>query len=228
MGSKEARAALAPAAPAKPRRQVRAVVMARSKTKRPSTDAARNADLPQTDWQGVGRDWQEVGRNLWARFIYHLDQCRPLEARERQIQRQRRQIQRQILAAHRDLIVAGWGGDVLSFMLWLLKSRPELIRCDRDMDWFIDRILIDLLEDFFNASKPIKKPRWARICASLAVSFYQRWKDANRRNGINDWGHRGEMKDEACRLVIELRKKNAPTFEQVRELMERPAKRREC
>jgi hypothetical protein len=91
-------------------------------------------------------------------------------------------------------------------------------------------MLADLLEqNVFTKAKPIKKRRLARMSGGLAFSFYQKWKDANRRNGINDWDHRGEMKDAMCRLVIGLvrPRENAPTFEQVRELMERPATRRE-
>jgi hypothetical protein len=123
-------------------------------------------------------------------------------------------------------------GDLPSFVLWLLSSRRKLTRFDR-------QILIDLLEQVFILlkkilTKPIKKrgppqQRLARLCGTLATNFYQSWKDANRRNGINDWGHRKEMQDEACRLVIGLvyPRQNAPTFEQVRELIERPAARRE-
>jgi len=80
-----------------------------------------------------------------------------------------------------------------------------------------------------------RKHTWARMCAHMAIKFYQLWKDTNRRNGINDWGHGDEMKDEACRLAIELgscwartcKEQDPPTFEQVRELIERPAARRQ-
>jgi hypothetical protein len=80
-----------------------------------------------------------------------------------------------------------------------------------------------------------RKHTWAQMCADLTTNFFRDWKDANQRNGINDWGHRDEMKDEACRLAIELgscwartcgEEQDPPTFEQVRELIERPAARR--
>lgn len=103
--------------------------------------------------------------------------------------------------------------------------------------------LADVLPDRAERAKQTKqrgrpKRQRARSCAGVAIKFYRDWKDANRRNGINDWGHRDGMKDEASRLAIELYGnsnsawartyigQDPPTFEQVRELMERPAARR--
>src|SRR5262249_41404775 len=166
-------------------------------------------------------DWQDVGRKLWNQFIYHLDQFRQAEA-------DLDQIRRQLFALRQEMVVAcAPEGDVPSFVRWLLTSQTKFTRLHRE-------ILLDLLEEnIFTKLKPKRgrpQQRLVRLCGSLAIDFYQRWKDGNRRNGINDWGHRKEMKDEACRLAIELvyPQQNAPKFEQVRELIERPAVRREA
>ena len=84
------------------------------------------------------------------------------------------------------------------------------------------------------------KRAWARSGANKAIKFYRDWKDANRRNGIRDWGHGDEMKDEACRFAIELygndvcelfgddveMREDPPTWEDLRELIDRPQSRR--
>jgi len=78
------------------------------------------------------------------------------------------------------------------------------------------------------------KRQWARSCARVAIKFYRDWKDANQRNGVRDWGRGDEMKDEACRFVVELSgndvpshmREDPPTFEELRELMDRPQARR--
>jgi len=75
----------------------------------------------------------------------------------------------------------------------------------------------------------------SRSCARVAIKFYRDWKDANRRNGIRDWGRGDEMKDEACRFAIELygndvlshMREDPPTFEELRDLMDRPQARRD-
>ena len=119
---------------------------------------------------------------------------------------------------------------------------PRLTRLDRNMlaetleDILTGHPLTEQTEQTKQRGRP--KRKWVRRCADVAIKFYQDWKDANRRNGINDWGHRDEMKDEASRLAIELYGNSdsawariyighdPPTFEQVRELMERPVARR--
>ncbi len=119
-----------------------------------------------------------------------------------------------------------------SALVTFLRSRRKLTQFDRNT-------LAEMLEVIFtgqaNRTKQRGRPKrlWARACAGRARLFYLDWKDANQRSGINDWGRRDEMKDEACRLVIELYVDrlsrpgdDAPTFEEIRDLMERPAARR--
>ena len=43
----------------------------------------------------------------------------------------------------------------------------------------------------------------SRAAATLACYFYDDWRRENQRQGIKDYGHRGEMKDYATRAVVE-------------------------
>jgi len=189
--------------------------MARSKS-RPGTDAARKPALRRMDWQ-------DVGREVWTKYIAGRDEFRSFLDANRQAEEKR-------FAARQEMAVAV-AGNPRRFALWLLRSRIKLTREIREM-------LADLLEEnIFAASKPIKssdrcrhkRRSSARLYGFIAVDLYRDWKDANRRNCINDWGHRDEMKDEVCRLLIESahsEKAKAPTFEQLRVLIDRPAMRR--
>jgi hypothetical protein len=113
-----------------------------------------------------------------------------------------------------------------------LRSRRKITRHDR-------LVLAELLEgEFTGEHEPLKangrpKRYVLRSCATSALIFYKYWKELNRRHGINDWGLGDQMKDYACGAAIELYgaprpalKERAPTFEEVRTLMERPATRR--
>ena len=101
-----------------------------------------------------------------------------------------------------------------------------------DRNQLADMVLVS----FTRQAKTGRRKRFEiRGCAAVARQFYLEWKDANRRNGINDWGHGDEMKDEACRVAIEHYRVSLPglkgdppvTLEEIRALMERPAGRRE-
>jgi hypothetical protein len=96
-----------------------------------------------------------------------------------------------------------------------------------------------LLEDAWTptaAKRGRPKMNWARKCVSVASKFYLDWKEINQHRGISDWGHSDEMKDEACRVALELYGDKAPPhmrraegsigFEKLRELIERPRSRR--
>jgi hypothetical protein len=107
-------------------------------------------------------------------------------------------------------------------------------------------VLADLLESAFNGEvesqlRPTGRPKKiaARQCASAARKFYNYWKAIDERLGICDRGHSDEMKDEACHSVIEMHRLSrrrmlvsdhplnvVVKFEEVRELMDRPAGRR--
>jgi len=122
-----------------------------------------------------------------------------------------------------------------SILVHHLRSRQKLTQADRNhlASLFEKVVFTDRLQ--YKPMKGRSKQTWTRSCANLAIQFYQDWKDANRRNGINDWGHGKQMKDKACQLAIEVcgndklrlyLGQDPPTFEQVRELIERPAARR--
>ena len=71
----------------------------------------------------------------------------------------------------------------------------------------------------------------ARQALLYAEHLYSLWKRDNKEMGISDWGHRDEMKDEACRYGIALCESepysHPPDFETVRELMRRPKSRKQ-
>jgi hypothetical protein len=112
-----------------------------------------------------------------------------------------------------------------------LRSRRKITRYDRS-------VLAELLEGQFTGEYHRKKkgrPQryYLRSCAEIALRFYGYWKELNRQHGINDRGRGDEMKDYACLVAIELfgtptadSKERAPTFEEVRTMMDRPARRR--
>jgi hypothetical protein len=175
-------------------------------------------------------NWQDVGRELRKQFIARADLpcscywCRVYQATPRG--------QRKNYWCF--VISKAISGDPSSLVRHL-RSRRKLTRFDRNelAEHFEDVFTNALQRPTTQRGRP--KHSWAQMCVHVAIKFYQDWKDANQRNGINDWGHRDEMKDEASRLAIELGGsawartcigQDPPTFEQVRELMERPAARR--
>ena len=168
-------------------------------------------------------NWQDVGRDLRRQYIARVTTV-PSKA-DQSTSRSRR------AAFLFEMIAYAQSGDP-SALGAFLRSGQKLTQFDRNE-------LANLLEAIFTRqAKPTKqrgrsKRLGVRACAAVARRFHVEWKDANRRNGINDWGHGDEMKDEACRLAIELYVDRFPvkddppiTFEEIRELMERPAARR--
>lgn len=121
-----------------------------------------------------------------------------------------------------------------------LQSRRKLNRFDRI-------VLADLLKIAFEGEvkselHPRGRPKEyaTSSCAIAALKFYGDWKTLNRRLGICDWGHSDEMKDQACWVAIEHHKVRihvggrimsdhpmyiVPSFDEVRELIERPRAR---
>jgi hypothetical protein len=71
-----------------------------------------------------------------------------------------------------------------------------------------------------------------QLFASQALIFYEEWKQLNRRLGIRNYGHANDMKEEACRVILDLYAwqkevlRPFPTPRAVRELMDRPKTRR--
>jgi hypothetical protein len=119
-----------------------------------------------------------------------------------------------------------------SSLVAFLRSGHKLTQFDRNE-------LAGMLGVIFTGqAKPAKqrgrpKQTLIPVFVNVARRFYREWKDANRRKGISDWGHGDEMKDESCRFAIasyvdrfpSLLREDLPTFEQVRDLMERSQKR---
>jgi hypothetical protein len=89
--------------------------------------------------------------------------------------------------------------------------------------------------------KPERKtgrPRELETLAAEAVAsfFYREWRNRNRRSGISDHGHRGEMKDYAASFAVELactypadgapKEPEEHDVQAVRDMMDRPRHRR--
>jgi hypothetical protein len=188
--------------------------------------------LPQNNWQDVGRELRKqfIAR---AELPCSCDSC-ILQDTPRE---QRKNYWVMVVCKAMD-------GDP-SMLVRHLRSRRKLTRLDRnELAEHFEQILTNELQRKSQKTGGRRKHTWAQSCAHVAIKFYRDWKDANRRNGINDWGHGDEMKDEACRLAIELygnlysplygtdnrrryQGQDMPTFEEVRELIERPAARRQ-
>ena len=64
-----------------------------------------------------------------------------------------------------------------------------------------------------------------RAAAVAADYFYKRWLRINRAKGIDDWGHRARMREEAASIAIKL-EKHAVKAERVLEFLARPNSRR--
>jgi hypothetical protein len=176
-------------------------------------------------------NWQDIGRELRKQFIARANL--PCSCDMCILQRTPRGQRANYWSA---LICTAIDGNP-SLLVRHLRSRRKLTRFDRNelAHWF-EYAFTAALQHKSQKTGGRRKHTWAQHCARLAIEFYQNWKDANRRNGISDWGHGDEMKDEACRLAIELgsclartcgEEQDPPTFEQVRELIERPAARRQ-
>lgn len=174
-------------------------------------------------------NWQDVGRELRKQFIARADlPCSCDSCILQDTPRGQR-------ANYWDfLIFDAIDGDPSSLVRHF-RSRRKLTRFDRNqLAELFEYAFAEALQPKSQKKGGRRKHSWAQMCANLAIKFYRDWKGANRRNGINDWGHGDEMKDEACRLAIELgscwartcKEQDQPTFEQVRELIERPAARR--
>jgi hypothetical protein len=148
--------------------------------------------LPEMNWQDVGR---EIRKQFIARapLPCSCDSC---------ILQDTPRGQRK---SYWDfLIFKAIDGDPSSLVRHF-RSRQKLTRFDRNelAEWF-EYAFTEVLQPKPTTKRGRRKHSWAQMCASLAIKIYQNWKDVNRRNGINDWGHGDEMKDEACHLAIEL------------------------
>jgi hypothetical protein len=178
-------------------------------------------------------NWQDVGRELRKQFIARANL--PCSCYWCLIYQSTPRGQRQNYWSA--LVCAAIHGDP-SPLVRHLRSRRKLTRFDRnEMARWFEYAFTEALQPKSKKTAGRLKQTWAQLCARVAIKFYQDWKDANQTNGINDWSHGDEMKDEACRLAIELfgndnrqrfyQGQDAPTFEQLRQLIERPAARRQ-
>jgi hypothetical protein len=174
--------------------------------------------------------WKAVGRAIRVWLLEHIyDRCDCRWCRTGGGKRGRRE--NYWIA----IVGAARRGDT-SALVEHLNSRRTLTRFDR-------RCLAEELDASFKGEwgRPrIGRPRKvaAHSCASVAVKFYKDWKEINLQCGIKDWGYSDEMKDEICRIAIEAHAarfatypsndamSKVPSFEEVRELMDRPKARR--
>lgn len=103
------------------------------------------------------------------------------------------------------------------------------LRSDRIISTLEREVLADLLETGLRPPKTRRgRPRRQQVhdAAQAALLYYRAWREFNEANGIDDFGYRSLMQDEAVRMALghELWVQTDP--EEVRELMERPRSRR--
>lgn len=105
----------------------------------------------------------------------------------------------------------------------------EWLRSDRPIGEFDRNMLADAIES--TKLEPLQRKRGRprdrdlHDAASMARWIFRRWRRLDAERGINDYGHRSEMMDEAIRMAIELEHHANVDPEAVRELIERPASR---
>jgi len=175
----------------------------------------------QADWQDVGRTLKEVARKLKEEW----------QERQRDFEPIREEQEYWINVAAKVMT-----GDPSPLVR---RLRDERVPTLEDMHAFAD--MLELASDEIRQRRRGGRggrPRQnilTRLFAKRALVFYEEWKQANRRLGVRDHGHRDAMKDEACRVVLDLhenlyplhrRLRPWPTFDGVRELMDRPKSRR--
>ena len=99
----------------------------------------------------------------------------------------------------------------------------EYLRSDRPLqrEW-----LAQTLEGEFTPKSGRPRNKDLRSATLVARVFYRRWKEANKRDGINDRGLSGLMKDESCRHAHELESRLQADIDTVREMKDRPISRR--
>jgi hypothetical protein len=106
----------------------------------------------------------------------------------------------------------------------------KYLRSDRPLGSQERKILAGVLHHRY-ASKGGRSPdTLQRITATLACAFYETWRQLNKKTGIRDRGRAAEMKDYAARTMaqIYLPWKTEESFvEAVRDLMDRPKRRRD-
>jgi hypothetical protein len=92
-------------------------------------------------------------------------------------------------------------------LAWVIQMRAELARPEpgRPTD-----------------SRLLELKGWAED----AVVLFKVWKESNAESGINDRGHRGDMRQQCCAFIVALRGGSEADIEAVRELADRPASRR--
>ncbi|WP_206456252.1 hypothetical protein [Aurantimonas marina] len=105
---------------------------------------------------------------------------------------------------------------------WLRSDRP-ITESDREF-------LAEAIEATKLAPRRVTRgrPRNRSLHGATVAArhLYKRWRRLNAERGINDYGHRSEMMDEAIRMAIEVESWEGVKPEAVRELMERPTYRR--
>ena len=146
----------------------------------------------------------------------------------------------------------GFDPDVLLIELpvaWLADGftkgyDPSRFSAERHRAWSAD-----LPEGYWDSDDLNGRPRGEgiRVAATISYYFYEEWRGENLKRGISDYGYRGEMKDYAAEVIVKdyfawrFRVGVRPVFvwevgwpkdvesliDKVRELMDKPKKRRE-
>ncbi len=103
----------------------------------------------------------------------------------------------------------------------------DYLRSTRRLDAKERSDLADVLGGRYDRKPRRGAPRNRAAHGALVAAeyFYDWWLKENKRNGINDWGNRLLMKDEAIRVAIEVEGHEVDP-EAVRDLMDRPKSRR--
>ena len=107
------------------------------------------------------------------------------------------------------------GGDSAALIEYLRSDRPL------QREW-----LADTLDGVFDPPQGRPRDRDLHAAAMIAQVLYNRWKNANKQDGVNDRGFSAHMKDEVCRYALELEPHLHADFESVRQLLDRPIHRR--
>jgi hypothetical protein len=82
---------------------------------------------------------------------------------------------------------------------------------DYDPSRFVERrvsrqeldVLCSGLLDYYENTSGRPRDDVSRAAATISCYFYEAWRNQNQKLGINDYGHRREMKDYAARSVVE-------------------------
>ena len=114
----------------------------------------------------------------------------------------------------------------------------EYLRSDCPLSAFDREFLAKIVEEtivrgqFWKPWRGRRKKPGVRTGTYWALEFYDVWRAVNKKRGVNDYGRRRYMRDEAAKVAIEylrVRNKNFPAvrISTVQDMMGRPKARRQ-